>query len=204
LCFVPEVTFILIEWQVDMIDRPLFESYWVEENRFLAGAYPGSYDIETTRRQMDGFLENGINTFIDLTHPRELAPYESILKERAQIRGMNSSYHRFAIRDHGVPSTEMMTNILDTMDEALGSGNNIYVHCWGGVGRTGITVGCYLVRHGSTNQQALLRVNELYKTRASNAYYPNSPETPEQIEFVRNWREVPRSSHKSGQNYCEG
>lgn len=180
-----------------MSDRPIAESYWVEDNRFLAGEFPGNYDPETTRRQMDAFLEAGISTFIDLTQAHELVPYEPILKEQARIYDINAYYHRFALRDHSVPSVEMMMTILNTIDEALNAGNNIYVHCWGGVGRTGVTVGCYLVRHGSTNEQSLIRVKQLYKTRTSNFYYPNSPETEEQIEFVRNWSEITQPTHKS-------
>lgn len=93
---------------------PIIESYWVEENRFLAGEYPGSYDPETTRQRMDMFLEAGINTFIDLTQPHELVPYESMLIEQAQIYHINASYQRFAIRDHRIPSTEIMMSILNT------------------------------------------------------------------------------------------
>lgn len=174
-----------------MSDRPITESYWVEESRFLAGEYPGSSDIETARRNMDAFLAIGINTFIDLTQAHELVSYRSVLMEQAQFQGGNAYYHRFAIRDHSVPSVEIMRNILNTIDEALNNGNGVYVHCWGGVGRTGITVGCYLVRHGSTNEESLIRVNQLYKTRANNFYYPTSPETEQQIEFVRNWQEIP-------------
>lgn len=172
-----------------MSDRPIAESYWVEEGRFLAGEHPGSYDSETARRHMDAFLEAGITTFIDLTQPHELVSYEAVLKEQARIYGVNSFYHRFAIRDHGIPSRETMISILNTIDDALNSGRNVYVHCWGGVGRTGITVGCYLVRHEVTNEQALTQVNRLYRTRANTFYYPTSPETEEQIEFVRSWRE---------------
>ena len=91
---------------------------------------------------------------------------------------------------------EMMRNILNTIDETLNNGNGVYVHCWGGVGRTGITVGCYLVRHGSTNEESLIKVNQLYKTRSNNFYYPTSPETEQQIEFVRNWQEIPQSTDK--------
>ena len=170
-------------------NRPIAESYWVEENRFLAGEYPGSHDPETARRQMDAFLKVGINTFIDLTQSHELVSYEDILKELAHAYGVSASYHRFAIRDHSVPSKDTMTVILNTIDDALNSGHNVYVHCWGGVGRTGITVGCYLVRHGATNEQALAQVNKLYRTRSNTFYYPTSPETQEQIEFVRSWRE---------------
>jgi predicted protein tyrosine phosphatase len=172
-----------------MIKPPVPESYWVEENRFLAGEHPGSYDLETTRRRMDAFLEAGINTFIDLTQPYELIPYEVVMKEQARIYEIDAAYRRLGIRDHTVPSHETMAAILDTIDEALHAGRNVYLHCWGGVGRTGITVGCYLVRHGATNEEAIARVNTLYKTRPHNPYYPNSPESHEQIEFILNWRE---------------
>ena len=186
-----------------MTKLPILESYWVEEKRFLAGEFPGSYNYETTRHRMDAFLEAGINTFIDLTQSHELVPYEPILKEQAHIYAIEAAHHRFAIRDHGVPSRETMTAILNTIDEAIQNGKGVYVHCWGGVGRTGIVVGCYLVRHGLAPQQALERLQTLFKTRPQN-YYTPSPETSEQFEFVRSWREIPNSGHKSKQNFCEG
>lgn len=173
-----------------MSDRPIEQSYWVEENRLLAGEYPGSYDSEAARRHMDAFLEAGITTFIDLTQAHELVSYEAILKEQAQAYNLDAFYHRFAIRDHGIPSRETMIAILDTIDDAINSGRKVYVHCWGGVGRTGITVGCYLVRHGAANEQALIQVNKLYRTRSNTFYYPTSPETQEQMEFVRTWSET--------------
>ena len=187
-----------------MTDQPIPESYWVEENRFLAGEYPGGHNPEITRRRMDSFLKAGINTFLDLTQPHELVPYETILNEQASIHGMNTFYHRFSIHDHSIPSHETMIAILNTMDDALNAGHGVYVHCWGGVGRTGVVVGCYLVRHGHKNEQALNLVTQLYKTRPYNSHFPMSPETKEQIQFVLNWREVPESTHKSRQNFCEG
>ena len=172
-----------------MNNLPILESYWVKENRFLAGEHPGTYDPETTRHRLAAFLETGINTFIDLTQPHELTPYEAIMKEQAHIYDVDAVYRRFGIRDHNVPSRETMAAILDTIDNALDAGRNIYVHCWGGVGRTGIVVGCHLVRHGKPNDQAIAQVNKLYNTRPHNPYYPHSPESNEQIEFVLNWRE---------------
>jgi protein-tyrosine phosphatase len=180
-----------------MSHRPIEQSYWVEENRFLAGEYPGSFDLETARRHMDAFLEVGINTFIDLTQSHELVSYDATLKEQAEAHSGDVFYHRFAIRDHSVPSRETMVSILDTIDDALNSERNVYVHCWGGVGRTGIVVGCYLVRHGATNEQALIKVNSLYRTRTDTFYYPTSPETQEQIEFVRTWSELQSPVRKS-------
>jgi len=168
---------------------PITECYWVEENRFLAGAYPGDYALENTRRRLDTFLLAGITTFIDLTQSHELVSYETILKELARVHELTASYHRFAIRDHGIPSAETMIEVLNTIDDALKDGRKVYVHCWGGVGRTGTTVGCYLVRHGVNNADAIVKVNRLYKTRPNNSSFPNSPESEEQVKFVLDWNE---------------
>jgi protein-tyrosine phosphatase len=183
-----------------MTKLPIAESYWVEENRVLAGEYPGAFNAEATRRRLDAFLEAGITAFIDLTLPNELVSYEDILKEEAKIYEVNASYYRLPIFDHTAPSTTTMTFILDTMDKIINDGGCIYVHCWGGVGRTGTVVGCYLVRHGNTNEQALAKVNKLFKTRPVNPYFSHSPETNEQIEFVLNWWDEPQSKKK----VCEG
>jgi protein-tyrosine phosphatase len=186
------------------MDLPIAESYWVQPGRFLAGEHPGGFNADSARRRLDAFLKAGINTFIDLTQPQELTSYEGILKEQAGSYKMDAIYHRFAIRDHSIPSHGTMARILDTIDEALGLGRNVYVHCYGGIGRAGTTVGCYLVRHGQANQEAVLQVNKLYKTRPKNPYYPNSPETQEQIQFVLDWREIPGAIHQSRQDFCEG
>jgi len=36
-----------------------------------------------------------------------------------------------------------MHEILDTIDAALSAKRIVYVHCWGGVGRTGTVIGCH-------------------------------------------------------------
>ena len=49
-----------------------------------------------------------------------------------------------------------MTAILDAIDTSLTGGRLVYVHCWGGVGRTGTVVGCWLLRHGLATRDAVL------------------------------------------------
>lgn len=186
-----------------MVKIPIVESYWVRENLFLAGEYPGSYNPAEMRRRMGAFLESGIRTFVDLTQSHELLPYESVLKEEAHIYNYVAAFHRFAIRDHSIPSEQTMSLILDTIDAAIRNGSPVYVHCWGGVGRTGSVVGCYLVRHGMSAEKALAQVDAWYKSRPNN-YFLRSPETEQQMDFVRKWREVPASGHQSQQRYCEG
>ena len=130
------------------IQRPLPESYWVEYGHFLAGEYPGHYDAGQARRRIDALLEAGFNTFIDLTKANEVYPYQEILKEQAGAYNVDAQYYRFPIGDFGLPTHEQTKAILDQIDETLRAGRSLYLHCWGGIGRTGTAVGCYLVRHG--------------------------------------------------------
>ena len=66
------------------LKRPITESYWVEPGRFLAGEYPGKFNIEETRQRVNALLEAGFTTFIDLTKPNETVPYIRVLLEQAK------------------------------------------------------------------------------------------------------------------------
>jgi hypothetical protein len=170
-------------------NRPIPESYWVEPGRFLAGEYPGHAYGEGLRQRLDSYLDFGINTFIDLTDPDELPPYLPMLQEQAAHYDIDIRYKRFTITDHGVPTHETMQAILDEIDKALSEGRRVYVHCWGGIGRTGTTVGCYLARHGKTGQGALEQLAEWWKDVPKSRMWPYSPETERQMRFVLDWKE---------------
>jgi predicted protein tyrosine phosphatase len=167
--------------------RPISESYWVEPGRLLAGEYPGRYNHEETRQRIDSLLEAGFDTFIDLTRPNETIPYFRTLFEEAKIYEIKVHHHNFPIGDFGLPTPEIMMSILDTIDEAMANGKKIYLHCWGGIGRTGTTVGCYLVRRGKTGDQALNQLAEWWRSVPKSQIHQHSPETIEQVHFIRDW-----------------
>ncbi len=107
--------------------------------------------------------------------------------------GRNVEWVRHPIVDVSVPrSPGEMAGILDAIDSALAQGRNVYLHCWGGVGRTGTVVGCWLVRHGRTGNEALAELGELWRGVEKSRYRPVSPETREQREYVRQWAEPSR------------
>jgi hypothetical protein len=172
-----------------MIDKPIPTSYWVIPGSFLAGSYPISRfgDEASFHQSLSAFLEAGVNTFFDLTRPGELPDYLTCLQEEAARYGISANYLRIDIQDRSLPTHEQMTVLLDAIDAALAAGRMIYVHCWGGIGRTGMTVGCWLVRHGLTGEQALTRLNELYQTSEQSNLFPHSPETDAQGKFIQNW-----------------
>ncbi len=166
---------------------PLPESYWVIPGRFLAGEYPGLGSDFQIRKRLTALLLAGLDTFVNLTWPGELPPYEGLLQEEARLLDKTVTCLRFPIPDFGLPTPQEMTRTLDALDAALADGHNLYLHCWGGVGRTGTTVGCYLVRHGLSGEQALAQLAAWWRAVPKSARHPRSPETEAQAAFVRAW-----------------
>ena len=148
---------------------------------------PDPYDAVAKLKDL---LEAGVDHFIDLTETREpLEPYDQIAKDEARRLGKEVRWERHPIVDVSIPkSAEQMTRILDAIDTALDSGDTIYVHCWGGVGRTGTVIGCWLVRHGLTGDEALAQVAEWWSGMAKADWTRESPETGRQRDYVRRWK----------------
>jgi predicted protein tyrosine phosphatase len=168
------------------IATPIHHSYWVVPERFLAGQYPGTVWVDKTHAKLNRMLQAGLDEFIDLTEQGELSPYDSILRKEANGLGVRVDYFRYPIRNLSVPEKEDMRAILDHIDQSMENGRNIYLHCWGGIGRTGTVVGCYLVRHGATGKQALERIRDL--RLPLHGGWRKSPETDSQWNMVRGWQ----------------
>jgi hypothetical protein len=181
----------------DAYRRPIAESYWVLPSRLLAGEHPGQHQEELTRKRLDAMIEAGFDLFIDLTKPGENLPYFRILEEEARVYRVDVAYQSFPIGDFDLPTVERMNSILNAIDKSLNAGRKIYLHCWGGIGRTGTTVGCYLVRQGRTGNEALRQLSAWWRDVPKSSYHPHSPETLEQMNFVLNWAEHDAKFRKS-------
>lgn len=88
------------------------------------------------------------------------------------------------VEDLGIPSADSLNSLLADLESRLSNGEKLYVHCWGGRGRAG-TVGAALLAsmYNLTAEEALERIQRAFDTRKDNGR--RSPETDEQIEFVR-------------------
>lgn len=175
--------------------RPIDNSYLVPGTKLAAGEYPGlRFGSPPAARdaKLHAFLDAGVTAFVDLTHPDDpLDLYAPRLRQLATARGIPVVHDYLSIVDMDICDDAFMRRVLDTIDERLAQGHGVYVHCWGGVGRTGMTVGCWLVRNGRTGEEALAEVAALFGTMspAKVAYFgPNgSPQTEAQRDVVRAW-----------------
>jgi len=120
-------------------------------DRLYGGCYPRAFPP-------------GVDYVIDVTEEGELPPYT---REGIEHR-------RLPIRDFGVPTEDEMSRILETIDDALADGWTVFVHCRGGIGRTGTVLGCWLRRHGVPEEDVFAKLE-------------GRPETDEQRALIRGW-----------------
>jgi len=168
--------------------RPIEDCYWIIPGKFLAGEYPRvKRSKQKSEQKIKKLLSAGVTCFIDLTELEDkLEPYGHLVK---QLSNETVQTIRFPVRDISVPySNEQTIEILDTIDTIIAEQGCIYLHCWGGVGRTGIITGCWLARHGYKGEAALKKLYELW-SQCPKSKRRISPETYEQEDYVRNWSE---------------
>jgi hypothetical protein len=176
-------------------DPPFGPSYWVLEGKLLASGYPGHWNLEEMENQLRAIADAGIQTVVNLQeegemngYRKEFLPYKERLAELIGERGGRLGFHRIAVPDHTAPKPNQVREALDLIDAALREKRPTLVHCWGGHGRTGVIVGCYLVRHRlAPDGETALKIIPQLRQKMAHSDYP-SPEMPDQIELVRSWQ----------------
>jgi hypothetical protein len=171
---------------------PFPRTYWIVPEQFLAGPYPGSPWADGKSPLLAGLVERGFSFFLDFTEPNEndTHPYEEELMRLADEAGWRAAYHRFAITDYGVPTTDQMHAIIALLDGALAEGHRIYMHCFVGIGRTATAAGCYLVHRGLSIRQVMKTLNP--ESQGILGRRHRRPGTPRQRQMVETWAKEAR------------
>ena len=175
--------------------RPIPNSYWATPF-LLACEYPWAPQ-HSHKPKLDALLRTGVRTFIDLTESGELSPYANILCSRSALLGIDTAtveYHRFPIRDRSLPeSLDHMYRVLDVLRDNEERGRISAVHCRGGIGRTGMVIGCWLVESGlaKNGEEALDIIAREWRSVEKCKRFPHSPETGAQFDYVLNFHPKP-------------
>jgi hypothetical protein len=140
----------------------LVHAWWVVPGGLLAGEYPGARTPEKSAERVRLLVDAGVDSIIDLTTPKDgLAAYGAALESAAEEAGRQIHHFAHPIPDMGVIDHEAYDRILTRIRSEMDSGRIVYVHCWGGKGRTSTVVGCLLIDEGLDYNGAIARIAEL-------------------------------------------
>ncbi|CAJ1946020.1 unnamed protein product [Cylindrotheca closterium] len=144
---------------------------------------------------------NGTHVFGGLRdwkrNPFLLEPYrplvESSIKSRKEQEHKSeirvSSFVHFGMEDLS-PAEDLkeLVDFVKYLAIRILNGEVIYLHCWGGKGRSGLVAACLLgvLYKGITAKEALQRIGSYCQLRNA-GYHIHSPETSEQLEQVRDF-----------------
>ena len=166
---------------------PFERSYWVLPNRFIVGEIPASMKEEETIAKLNGLIRVNVNVVINLMEEDE-KNYEnkSFYDYAPYLNKHNIETHRLPIKDLSIPSIDTMRNILSIVQDSIRQKKIVYLHCWGGVGRTGTAVGCFLLNNSLASKENVLETIN-YLKRTTSIDKRQSPETEEQRKFLMDW-----------------
>lgn len=184
------------------------QANWVAPGHILVGRYPITSDDQLggqdlVRRMVS---EAAISTFICFQkevpsqleiarwprqglelHGRKLLPYAKVAQQFSQGRKLDFVHE--PLEDLETPGRDSLTRLVSELESRVRDNNEVlYLHCWGGRGRSATVSACLLGKlYDLTGEEALERIQLGYDSRK----YDNSssPETQRQkqlvLEFLR-------------------
>ncbi|TWT95750.1 protein-tyrosine phosphatase family protein [Neorhodopirellula pilleata] len=183
-------------FQMPQLPTPLPRTYWVWDGKLLAGAYAGQPEENAHRKRLEGLFQAGMRTFVNLMEKDEVnnlgqpfAPYEDVLRSIALDANETVECLRFPIIDQHITTNEQMTAILDAIDGSIAGGRPVYVHCFGGIGRTGTVICCWMLRHGIATNENVFDLLQTLREADVERSWREAPENQTQRDFVLDWPE---------------
>jgi hypothetical protein len=180
---------------LDHSNSEILRSYPVIPNHLYAGEIPSSINDHEFQLKIQYLKELGITHIINLTEINEqnfkgipLRNYAGYAEMQFSMSGMELNCFCFPIKDLDIPTSTHMRTIIKAINEAIHEGGKVYVHCWGGIGRTGTVIGCFLIEHGILLNQTAVPFIEFLK-RNTEIKNRQSPETTDQVNYVLRWNQ---------------
>jgi protein-tyrosine phosphatase len=162
----------------------ILHAWWVEPGRLHAGEYPGAKTPEKAAKKLRLLVDAGVDSIVDLTTADDhLEPYEEALQLAAGKAGRQIRHYAHPIPDNSVIDHQGYDKILARIRDEIASGRIVYLHCWGGKGRTSTVVGGLLIDDGLDYDSAIARIAEL--RAGTRKAIDACPESPSQHRLLR-------------------
>lgn len=196
------------DFMQSLYQGPTNESNWVIKGELLVGAFPGYVNDKENEEILTKILNCGVSTFVSLqkeydnNNPEEnwknnigLRPYfkdaEKMIKEKHLYPNLNTSVEKLTlfhepIKDCDTIDDDKTVNLAKKLVKAIYDGEVIYLHCWGGHGRTGVIV-CIMfhLMYGLIADEAIYLCQKLHDFRVETCFV-TSPQTQKQrLQVIR-------------------
>lgn len=153
------------------------ELYWVDspwQGKLAMAARPRGGDW--LRDDLSHWKQAGADTVLSLLTPEEERDL-NLREEADEVERVGMEFLSFPISDRQIPKSDAnWSDILEQVTRTLSEGKNVIVHCRQGIGRSGLTAACLLVRKGISPGAAVEMV--------SAARGVSIPETTEQRDWI--------------------
>ncbi len=128
------------------------------------------------------FKRQGVNVLVSMLESDEAHRLE-LDQEQTLCEAQEIEFHTYPVRDRDVPTSQReVCELATTLAEKLSDGQDVIVHCRGGIGRSGLMAASIMIVLGLGVDEVLSR---LRKTRGLKV-----PETDEQVEWVRRFADA--------------
>jgi predicted protein tyrosine phosphatase len=166
---------------------PTRVSNWVFDGALCCGGYPSALDENEAEATAHAMAEAKFEVYVNLMQENELKrfrPYAEAIAARSKIQ---AEFIRYPIPDSGLPKDEEgFVSLIFRILSLLRAGKRIYIHCWGGHGRTGIVVSTLLavLNPSWTAERAVETSQQLHSAGRKHKPNDDSPEI-KQRPFVK-------------------
>ena len=153
------------------------ELYWI------GGVWPGKLGVGPRPRggdwladDVEGWKREDVNAVLSLLTAEEETDLD-LTAEASEIRKQGMQFTSFPIADRQIPKSEATwAELLENLSRDVWNGKNVLVHCRQGIGRSGLTAACLLVKKGMSPGAAVELVSAVRGLTI--------PETPEQRDWI--------------------
>jgi protein-tyrosine phosphatase len=138
---------------------------------------------------MAGLASAGVNVCVSLLTDAEMTEM-ALAGEGAAAAAARIEFRRLPTADFGSPDRDTLIAMAADLAARLGRGDNVVVHCRGGIGRSSIVAAAVMIAEGTPAADALERI--------SAARGRQVPETDAQRAFVASLDQAasPGASHR--------
>jgi len=162
-----------------------FEVTTIGKGRLFIMPCPGGDELAD---EMVNYMEAGFNKIVCLLESQEMMRLGVTLEPRLCLE-LGMEFEHFPIPDRHTPSRHKpFQDLIERLYQDLQNGKNVAVHCYAGIGRTGVVAACLLIRDGMTPQAAT--------DLLSNVRGHNMPQTQDQYDFLLEWPHGGHTPHK--------